>query len=166
MYSFWLLCSSCRILNRDLLIKVVVTWYVLLSVQVMNAVLRFLMSLGTVACFLSNFGGAVSWATIVCLCYRNSLVQIDDRFSSTSWGLRAASSETGSERDSASLTETGRGKGNISTEARGSKNVFVKKSSQDMQRFKTDRRSEDEMSRGHAADVGMTERMGGKTYTA
>lgn len=117
-------------------------------------------------CFLSNFGGAASWATVVCLCYRNSLVQIDDRFSSTSWGLRAASSETGSERDSASLTETGRGRSNISTEARGSKNVFVKKSSQDMQRFKTDRRSEDEMYRGHEEDVGMTERMGGKTYTA
>lgn len=54
-------------------------------------------------CFLSNFCGAVRRAAIAGMCYLNSLLQTDNRFAAeTSGRLKAALSETGSERDSAS----------------------------------------------------------------
>lgn len=56
---------------------------------------------------MSNFCGAVRRAAIAGMCYLNSFLQTGNRFSvETSGRLKAALSETGLERDSASLTET------------------------------------------------------------
>lgn len=110
VYSIWFLSSSCR----DIQTKVMTTWYVLLPVRLLRTAFCLLSSGGLwyPLSLISVLLLAFSWATIVCLCYWKSLVQLDNRFSRSSWGelqllagLRAASSETGSEQDSASLTE-------------------------------------------------------------
>lgn len=72
-------------------------------------------------CFLSKFCGAVRRAAIAGMCYLNSLLQTGNRFSvETSGRLKAALSETGSERDSASLTETEKSRALL-------ENIFQKK---------------------------------------
>lgn len=108
---------------------------------------------------------AFSWATIVCLCYWKSLVQSDKRFSRSSWGLRAASSETGSEQDSASLTKTEREEeGRVMFVKRpGAEHIYLWERVQ-MQRITSDGRGEDEMYEGRAEDD--CERMEGQTCTA
>lgn len=106
-YSLWLLCSSDWISNTGFLIQFVHRggWYVFfLSDWVKHAVF---VSLGTGAYAFCLISVVLYVGQLLPVCYLNSLLQTGNRFSvETSGRLKAALSEMGSERDSASLTET------------------------------------------------------------